>query len=64
MHGLQSFYVKTVKKIESSDDGLDFLKQLERMDREAGKHIVLDCPAGMAKELLTKHVQTIMLGKE
>ena len=64
MHGLQSFYVKTVKKIESSDDGLDFLKQLERMDREAVKHIVLDCPAGMAKELLTKHVQTIMLGKE
>jgi hypothetical protein len=32
-------------------------------DREAVKHIVLDCPASLAKQILIKHVQTILLGK-
>jgi hypothetical protein len=27
------------------------------------KHIVLDCPASMAKQILIKHVQTIVLGE-
>ena len=27
------------------------------------KHIVLDCPAAMARQIIVKHVQTVMLGE-
>ena len=32
-------------------------------DRESIKHIILDCPANIAKQMIVKHVQTIVLGK-
>ena len=32
------------------------------LDRESVKHIVLDCPASVAKQIIVKHVQTIVLG--
>ena len=33
-------------------------------DRESIKHIILDCPANIAKQMIVKHVQTIVLGEQ
>ena len=46
-----------------ADDAILFIRQLETLDRESVKHIVLDCPAAMARQIIVKHVQTVMLGE-
>jgi len=61
--GSPTFFIQTARKIKTSNDAIEFIKQLEHMDREAIKHIVLDCPAHIAKEIVFKHVQTVMLGR-
>ena len=60
--GSPTFFIQTARKIKTSDDAIEFIKQLEQIDRESIKHIVLDCPAKIAKEIIFKHVQTVMLG--
>ena len=57
------FSIQTARKIKTAEDGLSFIRQLESLDRESVKRIVLDCPATMAREIIMKHVQTVMLGK-
>lgn len=61
--GSPTFSIQTARKIQTSEDAIEFIRQLETVDRESVKHIVLDCPAKMAKEIITKHVQSVMLGK-
>ena len=56
------FSIQTARKIKTAEDGLSFIRQLESLDRESVKRIVLDCPATMAREIIMKHVQTVMLG--
>ena len=60
--GSPTFSIQTARKITTSEDAIQFIKQLETVDRESVKHIVLDCPATMAKEIIMKHVQSVMLG--
>ena len=36
---------------------------LNCLDRDAIKHIILDCETAVAQEIIVKHVQTIVLGK-
>ena len=61
--GSPTFSIQTARKIKTSEDAIQFIRQLETVDRESVKHIVLDCPATMAKEIIMKHVQSVMLGK-
>ena len=61
--GSPTFSVQTARKIKTADDAIQFIRQLETLDRESVKHIVLDCPADMARQIIIKHVQTVMLGE-
>lgn len=61
--GVPSFYVQTARKITEAADAIEFITQLEMVDRESVNHIVLDCPDFMAKEIMVKHVQSVMLGR-
>ena len=61
--GSPTFSIQTARKIKTAEDALSFIRQLETLDRESVKHIVLDCPAAMAREIIVKHVQTVMLGQ-
>ena len=61
--GSPTFSIQTARKIKTSEDAIQFIRQLETVDRESVKHIVLDCPATMAKEIIMKHVQSVMLGE-
>ena len=60
--GSPTFSIQTARKIKTSDDAIEFIRQLETVDRESVKHIVLDCPAKMGQEIIMKHVQSVMLG--
>ena len=60
--GSPTFSIQTARKIKNADDAIQFIRQLETLDRESVKHIVLDCPADMARQIIVKHVQTVMLG--
>ncbi len=43
------FHVELVRKISTADEALQLLLELERADRNALKHVILDCPAHIAK---------------
>ena len=61
--GAFQFHVEMVKKIDSVKDGLQFLLELERINRNSLKRILLDCPANIAQELLVSHVNNVHLGR-
>lgn len=61
--GKESFKVETVKRIANVSAAIEFLRTLEDMDRWATKYIVLDCPTEMAKQIVIRHVQDVMLGR-
>ncbi|KAG8038130.1 hypothetical protein G9C98_006455 [Cotesia typhae] len=44
-------------------DAIDFLRNLEELNRWSYKYIVLDCPTDMAKDIVVSHVRDIALGK-
>ena len=41
--------IERVKKIANANEAIEFLLSLEKMDRNAAKHVLLDCPASIAK---------------
>ena len=61
--GSPSFHIQTARKIKEAKDAIEFITELEMVNREGVKHIVLDCPDHMAKEIMVKHVQSVMLGR-
>ncbi|XP_034938822.1 glutamate receptor 1-like isoform X2 [Chelonus insularis] len=61
--GNQSFQVETVKRIQNISDAIDFLRNLEDLNRWSYKYIVLDCPTDMAKDIVVSHVRDITLGR-
>ncbi|XP_074101156.1 glutamate receptor IB isoform X2 [Cotesia typhae] len=61
--GNESFQVETVKRIQNMSDAIDFLRNLEELNRWSYKYIVLDCPTDMAKDIVVSHVRDIALGK-
>ena len=44
-------------------EAIAFLTQLEEINRNKVKRVILDCPAEMAQEILVRHVQSIHLGR-
>lgn len=61
--GNETFHVQTVKRIANASDAIDFLRTLEEINRWSNKHVVLDCPTDMAKEIVVNHVRDISLGR-
>lgn len=61
--GNEVFRVKTVRRIGNVTEALQFLRGLEEQSRWDYKHVVLDCSADMAKEIVVSHVRDIALGK-
>jgi ionotropic glutamate receptor len=55
--------VETAQKIGSAREAIDFLLELERVNRNSLKRVMLDCPAAMAKEILINHVNNVHLGR-
>ena len=47
--GVHQFQVEMVKKISSAKEAIDFLLELERINRNSLKRVVLDCPPHIAK---------------
>ena len=44
-----NFQIERVKKIGSSNEAIDYLLSLEKMDRNAQKYVLLDCATHVAK---------------
>lgn len=61
--GNEPFQVKTVRRINNVTDALQFLRGLEEQSRWEYKHVVLDCSADMAKDIVVGHVREISLGR-
>ncbi|XP_017305182.1 glutamate receptor 1-like [Diaphorina citri] len=61
--GSDSFQVVTVRRIQNVSEAIDFLHDLELLDRWGFKHIVLDCATDMAKAIVVSHVRKVTLGK-
>ena len=41
----------------------EFLLLLEKRDRDSVKHVVLDCSAQLAKDIIVQHVRSVHLGR-
>ncbi|KAL1517035.1 hypothetical protein ABEB36_000854 [Hypothenemus hampei] len=61
--GYEQFQVKTVRRISNVTEALQFLRGLEEQSRWENKHVVLDCSADMAKEIVVGHVRDLALGR-
>lgn len=61
--GNESFQVELVKRISNVSMAIEFLHTLEHIGRFTNKHIVLDCPTEMAKQILIQHVRDLRLGR-
>ncbi|XP_041449331.1 glutamate receptor 1 [Drosophila obscura] len=61
--GNESFQVELVKRISNVSMAIEFLHTLEQIGRFTSKHIVLDCPTEMAKQILIQHVRDLRLGR-
>ncbi|ERL95649.1 hypothetical protein D910_00072 [Dendroctonus ponderosae] len=61
--GNEPFQVKTVRRINNVTDALQFLRGLEEQSRWEHKHVVLDCSADMAKDIVVGHVREVSLGR-
>ncbi|ALC43619.1 Glu-RI [Drosophila busckii] len=61
--GNESFQVELVKRISNVSMAIEFLHTLEQIGRYTNKHIVLDCPTEMAKQILIQHVRDLRLGR-
>ncbi|XP_030385111.1 glutamate receptor 1 [Scaptodrosophila lebanonensis] len=61
--GNESFQVELVKRISNVSMAIEFLHTLEQIGRFTNKHIVLDCPTEMAKQILIQHVRDLRLGR-
>ena len=52
-----------VKRISSVSEDIDFLHSLEKQNRDSIKHVLLDCSANLAKEIIVQHVRSVHLGR-
>ena len=48
-HGTDAFQVEVVKEIKTAPEVVQFLTQLEKVNRNSLKRVVLDCSSSMAK---------------
>ncbi|XP_069955932.1 glutamate receptor 1 isoform X3 [Cherax quadricarinatus] len=58
-----SFQIRVVRRVESAQDALAFLKSLEKNNRWSRKYLVLDCSTEMAKSLIIGHVRDVQMGR-
>ena len=52
-----------MKEVRTASEAIAFLLELERINRNSRKRVVLDCPPAIAKEILVSHVNNIHLGR-
>ncbi len=50
-------------KVSTPAEAIQFLLELERINRNSLKRVVLDCPESVAKQILRDHVGNIKLGR-
>ena len=61
--GEPRFHIEMVKRISSVSEAIDFLHSLEKQNRDSIKHVLLDCSANLAKEIIVQHVRSVHLGR-
>ncbi|XP_018318730.2 glutamate receptor 1 [Agrilus planipennis] len=61
--GSEPFKIATVRRISNVSDALHFLRNIEEYRRWDAKHVVLDCSAETAKEIVVSHVRDVALGR-
>ncbi|CAL8121822.1 unnamed protein product [Orchesella dallaii] len=59
----ESLRVRVMKRISSVMDALSIIRNLEVAQRFQPKHIILDCPASLAKDIIISHVRDLHLGR-
>ena len=52
-----------LKKLKKLNFFTEFLLLLEKRDRDSVKHVVLDCSAQLAKDIIVQHVRSVHLGR-
>ena len=61
--GEPRFEISFVKRISSVSEAMDFLHDLEKQNRDSIKHVLLDCSASLAKDIIVQHVRSVHLGR-
>lgn len=55
--------LRAVKKISNGQEGHQFLRQIEHKDKDEMKYVIIECDAGIAKEIISNHVRDIYMGR-
>lgn len=61
--GTEFFHIDAVKRITTATEAINYLHQIESVDRWGQKYVVLDCLADTAKNIIVQHVRDLQLGK-
>ena len=61
--GEPRFHIDMARRISTVAEAIDFLLLLEKQNRDSVKHVVLDCSAQLAKDILVQHVRSVHLGR-
>ncbi len=61
--GQQRFHIEIVRKVSTANEAIEFLLTLEKQNRDSVKHVILDCSATMAKDIIVQHVRSVHLGR-
>ena len=62
--GEPRFHIDMARRISTVAEAIDFLLILEKQNRDSVKHVILDCSAQLAKDILVQHVRSVHLGKD
>lgn len=55
--------LRAVKKINNGTEGHNFLRAIEHKDKDTMKYVIVECDAEIAKEMISKHVRDIYMGR-
>uniref|UniRef100_A0A336MVV7 CSON005520 protein n=1 Tax=Culicoides sonorensis TaxID=179676 RepID=A0A336MVV7_CULSO len=61
--GKEIFHIDAVQRITTATEAINYLRQIESVDRWGQKYVVLDCLADTAKNIIIQHVRDVQLGK-
>ena len=61
--GEPRFHIEMARRISTVSEGIEFLLDLEKQNRDSVKRVVLDCSAQLAKDIIVQHVRSVHLGR-
>ncbi|XP_015781324.2 glutamate receptor 1-like isoform X3 [Tetranychus urticae] len=58
-----TLHLRAVKRITNGTEGYSFLRAIEHKEKDAMKYVIVECDAKVAKEMISRHVRDIYMGR-